>query len=85
MAEAAQAVARERSQSTTSLTRLYHGDSANGNSNGAMPPNDEMSDPTLDFCNAFWGQGNRGYEVVMARLRGASRTIDELRLFWKER
>lgn len=80
MAEAASAPP-ERSQSTTSLSRLYHGDTQNG----GPVPNEEMSDPSLDFCNAFWGQGNRGYEVIMARLRGASRTIEELRLFWKER
>jgi len=84
MAEAAP-VAPERSQSTTSLSRLYHGETANGTANGALPPQDEMSDPALDFCNAFWGQGSRGYDVIMARLRGAARTIDELRLFWKER
>jgi hypothetical protein len=44
-----------------------------------------MNDPGLDYCNAFWGQGDKGYEVIMARLRGASRTTDELRAFWKER
>ena len=44
-----------------------------------------MNDPKMDFCNAFWGQGDRGYDVIMARLRGATRTTDELRLFWKER
>lgn len=70
-----------RSQSTTSLARLYHGASENG----SAPPTDETSDPTLDFCNAFWGQGTRGYEVIMARLRGAARTNDEMRLFFKER
>lgn len=69
----------ERSQSSTSLARLHHG----GNGNG--PVADDFADPSLDFCNAFWGQGDRGYEVIMARLRGASRTMDELRAFWKER
>jgi hypothetical protein len=39
----------------------------------------------MDFCNAFWGPGDKGYEVILARLRGAHRTTDELRLFWKER
>lgn len=71
----------ERSQSTTSLAKLYHGASANG----SVPPHDELSDPSLDFCNAFWGSGDRGYEVIMARLRGAARTVEELRVFWKER
>ena len=67
-----------RSQSTTSLARLYNG------SNG-RPHDNEMNDPGLDYCNAFWGQGDKGYEVIMARLRGANRTTDELRTFWKER
>ena len=70
-----------RSQSTTSLSRLYH-----GQSNGNAPPGEEaLNDPRLDFCNAFWGAGDRGYDVLMARLRGATRTVDELRSFWKER
>jgi hypothetical protein len=44
-----------------------------------------MHDPKMDFCNSFWGQGDKGYEVIMARLRGAGRTVDELKTFWKER
>lgn len=68
----------ERSQSTTSLARLYNG--TNGQS-----ADDEFNDPGLDYCNAFWGQGDKGYEVVMARLRGANRTTDEMRSYWKER
>jgi hypothetical protein len=39
----------------------------------------------MDFCNAFWGMGDSGVDVVFARLRGAMRTIDELRNYWKER
>ena len=75
-----QAPEPQRSHSTTSLARFYHG--ANGNNQDGE---EEMADPRLDFCNAFWGQGDRGYEVIMARLRGAARTVDELRAFWKER
>jgi hypothetical protein len=71
-----------RSQSTTSLSRFYNG-VANGG--GGIPGEEELSDPRMDFCNAFWGQGDKGYDVVMARLRGAARTVDELRAFWKER
>ncbi|EJT46207.1 hypothetical protein A1Q1_05164 [Trichosporon asahii var. asahii CBS 2479] len=67
----------ERSQSSTSLARLHHG--------GSGPVPEDPVDSSLDFCNAFWGQGDRGYEVIMARLRGAARTVDELRQFWKER
>ncbi|KAK8870004.1 hypothetical protein IAR55_000574 [Kwoniella newhampshirensis] len=70
-----------RSHSTTSLSRLYHGSGANGHVNG----DEELQDPRLDFCNSFWGQGDRGFDVIMARLRGAGRTVDELRTFWKER
>jgi hypothetical protein len=69
-----------RSQSTTSLAQFYHGAPGNG-----VNGEEEISDPRMDFCNAFWGQGDRGYEVIMARMRGAGRTVDELRGFWKER
>ncbi|EIW70224.1 hypothetical protein M231_02727 [Tremella mesenterica] len=71
-----------RSQSTTSLSRLYNG------ANGGGPTGvdgEELNDPSLDFCNAFWGPGDKGFDVVMARLRGAARTTDELRTYWKER
>lgn len=72
----------QRSQSSTSLAQFYNG--ANG-TNPSAPTEEELADPRTDFCNAFWGQGDRGYEVVMARLRGAGRTIEELKTFWKER
>lgn len=78
MADVQAAPGHERSQSTTSLSRYYHG------TNGE-PQHEDLTDPSLDFCNAFWGQGDRGYEVIMTRLRGASKTIEELRAFWKER
>jgi len=69
-----------RSQSTTSLSKYY-----NGPVGGLHGGEEEMNDPAMDFCNAFWGNGERGYDVVMARLRGAGRTVEELRTFWKER
>jgi hypothetical protein len=72
----------QRTKSSTSLARLYNGPSG---SNPAAPTEEELADPRTDFCNSFWGQGDRGYEVVMARLRGSGRTMDELRIFWKER
>lgn len=40
---------------------------------------------SLDFCNAFWGIADGGYDVLLARMRGAARTTEELRAFWKER
>lgn len=38
-----------------------------------------------DFCNSFWGVGDAGVNILFARMRGAARTTDELRNFWKER
>ncbi|KIK60765.1 hypothetical protein GYMLUDRAFT_43373 [Collybiopsis luxurians FD-317 M1] len=38
-----------------------------------------------DFCNSFWGEGDAGVNVLFARMRGAMRTTDSLRNFWKER
>ncbi|KAF7289213.1 SH3-domain-containing protein [Mycena indigotica] len=38
-----------------------------------------------DFCNSFWGVGDAGVNILFARMRGAVRTTDELRNFWKER
>jgi Fes/CIP4, and EFC/F-BAR homology domain len=40
---------------------------------------------SLDFCNAFWGPSDAGVDVLFARIRGATRTMEELRNFWKER
>jgi hypothetical protein len=62
-----------RQASTTSLSKY-----ARASSPG--PPN-----RSLDFCNAFWGLGDSGVDVLFARMRGAARTMDELRNFWKER
>ncbi|OWZ67968.1 hypothetical protein AYX14_03357 [Cryptococcus neoformans] len=72
-----------RSQSSTSLYKLYNG--PNGGLNGNQIAEEELHDPRLNYCNAFWGQGDRGFDVIMARLRGAGRTVEELRAFWKER
>ncbi|KAL0575566.1 formin-binding protein [Marasmius crinis-equi] len=38
-----------------------------------------------DFCNSFWGTGDAGTNILFARMRGATRTTDGLRNFWKER
>ncbi|KDQ28851.1 hypothetical protein PLEOSDRAFT_1096412 [Pleurotus ostreatus PC15] len=40
---------------------------------------------STDFCNAFWGMGDGGVDVLFARMRGAQRSMDELRNYWKER
>lgn len=38
-----------------------------------------------DYCNSFWGLGDAGPNLMFARMRGASKTTDELRNFWNER
>ena len=62
-----------RQASTTSLSKF------------ARTTEPELTSRTLDFCNAFWGLGDGGVDVLFARMRGAARTMEELRAFWKER
>ena len=62
-----------RQTSTTSLSKYVRAHSP------------DPADRSLDFCNAFWGVGDGGVDVLFARMRGASRTMEELRNFWKER
>ncbi|KAF7428889.1 hypothetical protein PC9H_008121 [Pleurotus ostreatus] len=66
-----------RQPSVTSLSRYATGKS----------PNTDLfnGNKSRDFCNAFWGQGDAGVNVLLARMRGAARTMDELRNFWKQR
>jgi hypothetical protein len=67
------AMSARRQASTTSLSKYAR---------------DGSPDPTarsLDFCNAFWGPADAGVDVLFARMRGSSRTMEELRNFWKER
>ncbi|KAF9486073.1 hypothetical protein BDN70DRAFT_371851 [Pholiota conissans] len=63
-----------RQPSTTSLSKFAR-------ANSPVMQNNR----SLDFCNSFWGHGDGGVDVLFARMRGAIRTMDELRLFWKER
>lgn len=44
-----------------------------------------LQNRSLDFCNSFWGFGDGGVDVLFARMRGAARTMEELKAFWKER
>ncbi|KAH9834164.1 uncharacterized protein C8Q71DRAFT_164095 [Rhodofomes roseus] len=62
-----------RQASTTSLARYVRANSP------------DFTSRSLDFCNAFWGLGDGGVDVLFARMRGAARTMEELRAFWKER
>ncbi|KAF8885995.1 hypothetical protein BD779DRAFT_1625039 [Infundibulicybe gibba] len=41
--------------------------------------------PSRDFCNSFWGIGDSGINILFTRMRGATKTTEELRNFWKER
>ncbi|EJD08179.1 uncharacterized protein FOMMEDRAFT_116643 [Fomitiporia mediterranea MF3/22] len=66
-------MAARRQSSTTSLSKY------------ARVNSPDLSNRSLDFCNAFWGAADGGVDVLFARMRGAARTIDELRAFWKER
>ncbi|KAI5122334.1 hypothetical protein M0805_002501 [Coniferiporia weirii] len=62
-----------RQASTTSLAQYARVNSPN------------LSNRSLDFCNAFWGTTDGGVDVLFARMRGAARTVEEIRAFWKER
>jgi hypothetical protein len=62
-----------RQPSTTSLAKY------------ARAGSPDPSVRNLDFCNAFWGLADAGVDVLFARMRGAARTMEELRNFWKER
>ncbi|KAI1787202.1 hypothetical protein LXA43DRAFT_975384 [Ganoderma leucocontextum] len=62
-----------RQASTTSLSRY------------ARAGSPDFANRSLDYCNAFWGLGDGGVEVLFARMRGAMRTMEELRNYWKER
>lgn len=81
MASAANFIAR-RSNSTTSLAQFYKEHNDNFGSSSSPGAQHEGQ---LDFCNAFWGEDDAGYEVIMARLRASGRTMEDLRGFWKER
>ncbi|KAF8557891.1 hypothetical protein OG21DRAFT_1481898 [Imleria badia] len=48
-------------------------------------PSPDTSGSNHDFCNGIWGVGDGGVDALFARMRGAARTTEELRNFWKER
>ena len=66
-------MAARRQSSTTSLAKY------------ARVNSPDLSNRSLDFCNAFWGPSDGGVDVLFARMRGALRTVEELKAFWKER
>ncbi|KAF8161367.1 hypothetical protein B0H34DRAFT_700652 [Crassisporium funariophilum] len=69
--------ARAQQHSATSLARF---------ATARAPDVDLFNGSTLrDYCNSFWGMGDAGPNIMFARMRGASKTTDELRNFWNER
>lgn len=40
-----------------------------------------------DFCNSFWGEDSSGtgYDILTNKVKSSAKTIDDLKLFWKER
>ncbi|KIY62553.1 hypothetical protein CYLTODRAFT_494555 [Cylindrobasidium torrendii FP15055 ss-10] len=62
-----------RQPSTTSLGRYAHGGMQQQQHDG------------VEFCNSFWGAEDAGVGVLFARMRGATRTMEEMKAFWKER
>ncbi|KAG8926430.1 hypothetical protein FRC00_002916 [Tulasnella sp. 408] len=60
------------SSPTTPLSKHFH---------DLPDPNQTSS----DFCNSFWGGGDRGVEVLFDRMHGAARTMEEVQGFWRER
>ena len=64
-----------RTPSTTSLSKYAR----------SQATEEGLANRSLDFCNAFWGIADGGYDVLLTRVRGAARTTEELRAFWKER
>ncbi|KIO28897.1 hypothetical protein M407DRAFT_71276 [Tulasnella calospora MUT 4182] len=44
-----------------------------------------LDQSSTDFCNSFWGPNDSGVEVLFARMRGAVRTMEEVRGFWNQR
>ena len=40
-----------------------------------------------DFCNSFWGDDNgiRGFEALTGKVKVSTKTIEDLKYFWKER
>ncbi|TIC10351.1 hypothetical protein E3Q10_02841 [Wallemia mellicola] len=40
-----------------------------------------------DFCNSFWGQDSSGtgFDILTNKIKSSAKTIDDLKLFWKER
>ncbi|KIM31487.1 hypothetical protein M408DRAFT_65060 [Serendipita vermifera MAFF 305830] len=63
-----------RQSSQSSLSRYARGSEAG-----------ELENRSMDFCNAFWGLNDPGYEVLLARMGIAAQTVDDLKNFWKER
>ncbi|KAG6836444.1 hypothetical protein H0H93_007980 [Arthromyces matolae] len=69
-------MAVRQQSSTTSLSQYAH------TAHGVDPLYGSTS---RDFCNSFWGPGDDGVNILFSRMRGATKTTEELRHFWNER
>ena len=87
-----------RNSRSRSQSRSRQGSSSSANNRYGDHDGDELGgkNPDVDgveageFCNRFWGSSDepgqeKGYEALLGRVKGASRTVDELRAFFKER
>ncbi|WFD36295.1 formin-binding protein [Malassezia cuniculi] len=43
------------------------------------------SDEALQFCNAFWGENDAGFQVIQSHSKNTFKTLEDLRSFYKER
>lgn len=69
-----------RPQQSNSITSL--GRYASPRQPGFDPFNGSDS---RDYCTSFWGPGDAGPNLMFARMRGATKTTDELKNYWSER
>lgn len=74
---------------TTTMAARVQQPSATSLARYAVPKQPDVDlfngSPSRDYCNSFWGTGDAGPNIMFARMRGASKTTDELRNFWNER
>lgn len=71
-------MATRTQQSATSLSRF---------AKHPLPPDVDIynGSHSREYCNSFWGPGDDGPTILFTRMRGASKTTDELISFWNER
>lgn len=43
------------------------------------------SNEAQQFCNAFWGENDAGFNVIQSHSKNTFKTLEDLRTFYKER